>query len=69
MRILVTGATGQLGTELMRALAERAELIGLDLPELDVTRDDCVEQIAGRAPSVVVHAGALTNVDGCERDP
>ena len=35
-RVLITGADGMLGTELMRALAESHEVIGVDLGELDI---------------------------------
>jgi hypothetical protein len=38
MRIQVTGASRQLGTEVLSVLAPTAEVIGLDLPVLDVIR-------------------------------
>lgn len=69
MRILITGANGQLGVELRAALAPLGEVVGRDLPELDVARPDAVDQLAALAPAWVVHAAALTDVDGCERDP
>ena len=58
MRILVTGASGQLGTEVLRVLAPTAKVIGLDLPVLDVTRADCADQVEARAPDWVVHPAA-----------
>ncbi len=44
MRILVTGARGQLGTELMELLGaqDHHEVLGLDLPEHDLTDRDHV---------------------------
>jgi dTDP-4-dehydrorhamnose reductase len=69
MRVLITGVKGQLGTELMRALNGRAEIIGRDLPEFDITGPDCAAEVASVAPDWVIHTAAATDVDGCERDP
>jgi dTDP-4-dehydrorhamnose reductase len=69
MRILVTGARGQLGVELVRHLAGVGEVVGRDLPELDITRPEAAAAVASLNPTWVVHAAAATDVDGCERDP
>lgn len=69
MRILVTGAKGQLGVELLDALEQGHEVVGLDLPELDITTREAARAIADVHPDWVVHAAAWTDVDGCERDP
>ena len=69
MKVLVTGAKGQLGIELQRALAGQS-VMPLDLPELDITDPASIgEAVRGFAPEVVVHAAAMTDVDGCERNP
>ncbi len=68
MRILITGAQGQLGQALQQALAGD-DLILKDLPEFDLTQADCESQIVAAGPSVILHAGAYTNVDGAERAP
>ncbi len=69
MRIAVTGHKGQLGTALRNALAG-AELLGLDLPEHDITNASSISQaIVEFRPDVVIHGAAMTNVDGCEREP
>lgn len=69
MRIVITGHKGQLGSVLQEVLKGEA-LFGLDLPEHDITDRQAIAQaIADFAPQVVIHAAAMTNVDGCERDP
>ena len=69
MRIAITGHKGQLGTALQKALAG-AEQLGLDLPEHDITAPVAIsEAIVDFQPDVVVHGAAMTNVDGCEREP
>ena len=68
MRILITGAQGQLGQALQQALAGE-DLILKDLPDFDLTQADCESQIVAAHPSVIFHAGAYTNVDGAEREP
>ncbi len=68
MRILITGARGQLGQALQQVLAGE-DLILKDLPEFDLTQADCEAQIVAAHPSVILHVGAYTNVDGAEREP
>ncbi|MEK7235707.1 MAG: dTDP-4-dehydrorhamnose reductase [Nitrospirota bacterium] len=68
MRILITGAQGQLGHALQQALAGE-DLIRKDLPEFDLTQSDSESQIVAAHPSVILHVGAYTNVDGAEREP
>lgn len=68
MRILITGAQGQLGQALQQALSGE-DLILKDLPEFDLTGSDSETQIVAARPSVILHVGAYTNVDGAEREP
>jgi dTDP-4-dehydrorhamnose reductase len=69
LRIVITGHKGQLGTALQRALPG-AELLGLDLPEHDITDPVSISRaIVEFKPDVVIHGAAMTNVDGCEREP
>ena len=80
MRVLVTGAKGQLGTELQKQLAaggcslgsvprrfSGAKVVGIDLDELDLTDKYAVkEYLRNGSFDVVFNCAAYTNVDGCE---
>jgi len=69
MRLFITGARGQLGRALQTQFAQDA-LLPVDLPECDITDRACVMQTVGEfKPDVVIHAAAMTDVDGCARDP
>ena len=68
MRLLVTGAAGMLGIDVLRA-GERAghELIGMDLPEIDITDAEAVRTVLARVrPDAVLNCAAWTDVDGAE---
>jgi dTDP-4-dehydrorhamnose reductase len=73
MRMIVTGANGQLGRALQAAChASRddpAELIGVDLPQCDITKPQQAAELAAFKPDVIIHCAAMTDVDGCARDP
>ena len=71
MRVLVTGAGGQLGREVVDVCtAAGDEVIACDRAALDVAdRDGVLQTVAAAGPDTVIHAGACTNVDGCETDP
>lgn len=69
MRVLVTGAGGQLGQELVTAFGDR-DVTGLDHASLDVADEQAVQAaIEAARPDIVVHAAAWTAVDACEGDP
>lgn len=68
-RIVMTGHKGQLGQALQETLSA-AQVFGIDLPEHDITAGPAiVKTIAALQPDVVIHAAAMTNVDGCQQDP
>ena len=68
MRWLVVGANGMLGHDLMSvATAAGHEVVGLDLPEIDITSPASVAAALDRTdPVVVVNAAAYTAVDAAE---
>jgi dTDP-4-dehydrorhamnose reductase len=68
VRLLVTGAAGMLGADVLRA-GERMghELVAVDLPELDITNAAAVSEAFERiAPDAVLNCAAWTDVDGAE---
>ncbi|HET6965757.1 MAG TPA: dTDP-4-dehydrorhamnose reductase [Acidimicrobiales bacterium] len=70
MRILVTGAGGQLGTDLVQLAAHRHEVIAATSAMLDVgDRDMVLAAVTSTAPDLIFHAAAWTAVDACESDP
>ena len=69
-RVVITGASGQLGRELVQAFgAEGDELLALARPEFDISRASDLDVLAAWRPDVVVNSAAWTDVDGCARDP
>lgn len=69
MRILITGANGQLGRSLTVALAAH-DVIPLGHGDLDVSDRFAAEAaIAEHRPQAVIHAAALTDTARCERQP
>jgi len=68
MKIIITGANGQVGTALQRVFSEHTLLLA-DLPEFDITRPEIVAEFATEKPDLICHPAALTNVDACARDP
>ncbi len=68
MRVVITGHKGQLGRQLQAAFAGH-EILGLDMPEDDITAPTIRGRIVGFRPDLILHAAAYTDVDGCETNP
>ena len=67
--ILLTGKTGQLGSELNRLLPKLGELIAPERNELDLRHPEKSRQILRSAnPQLIVNAAAYTGVDAAETD-
>jgi len=70
MRLLVFGAGGQLGQALVHTLEASHEVTGFTRAQVDVCdRSQVHSAVARLHPDVVINAAAMTDVDGCERDP
>src|SRR5262249_34871921 len=85
MRVLVTGSNGLLGSKLLSALLLRSDIIPIAVSRapcanhalgafafhrVDVTDAEQTRRLLDQTdPDVVIHTAAMTDVDGCERDP
>jgi dTDP-4-dehydrorhamnose reductase len=66
----VTGAAGQVGSDLMALGSSGLELLGLDRAALDITRIDSIDAALERTkPRLVVNLAAYTAVDKAEDEP
>lgn len=67
MRTLILGNKGQLGRDLERLFAGAGDVLGLDLPEVDIADETQLAQILGDSrPDVVLNAAAYTDVEAAE---
>src|SRR5215470_2342929 len=85
MRVLVTGSNGLLGSKLLSALLQRPAMTPIAISrapcanrqlgafafhQLDVTDPEGTRRLFDDTrPDMVIHTAAMTDVDGCERDP
>jgi dTDP-4-dehydrorhamnose reductase len=66
VKILITGANGQLGRELIKQL-QGTDHLATDVAEMDITnQNNTLQVIESYRPDVVIHGAAYTNVDGAE---
>lgn len=80
MKIIITGAKGQLGTQLINIIKESkseigsiderylsSEIIGIDIEELDISNlEQVIDFVCKENPDIIINPAAYTNVDGCE---
>ena len=71
MRVIITGASGQLGQALYQEFAYQGfNIIDIpDWPEIDIGEHSIVTILSGLYPELVIHCAALTDVDACAKDP
>jgi len=80
MKMLITGAKGQLGSELLCIAKERncslgavdryynnSDIMALDSDDMDITDLSAVRSVVRELrPDIIINTAAYTNVDGCE---
>lgn len=70
MRVLITGAGGQVGHELLRLAPEGFETMGMGSAELDITdAAQVVATVERLQPQLIINAAAYTAVDKAESEP
>lgn len=70
LRLLVTGANGQVGWHLQRTLAPLGELLAIDIDQVDFTDPEAIARaIREFQPGILVNAAAYTAVDKAESEP
>ncbi len=83
MKVLITGAAGRLGSELIKYIGSEHQVIGtfrpaqLDLPiscgtavRVDLTETEPVlEMLTAHRPDLIIHCAGASSVDRCELDP
>ena len=64
MKVLVTGAKGQLGQDLMNEFAKRGiEAVGVDVQEMDITDAAAVDHVMKQvSPDAVIHCAAYLSL-------
>lgn len=70
MKIIVTGAHGQLGTDVCKALSKKGHaVIPTDIADLDITKSsDVFDFFKKTSPDAVIHCAAYTAVDKAETE-
>jgi dTDP-4-dehydrorhamnose reductase len=70
MKVLLTGATGQLGQALIASRPEAVELVALGRNDLDLADGEaCRQAVRQHQPDWLLNAGAYTAVDRAESEP
>jgi dTDP-4-dehydrorhamnose reductase len=69
MRVLITGAAGQVGRELVHRAPPTVSLLALDRERLDITDDGAVAEVMHKfQPTHIINAAAYTAVDRAETE-
>jgi dTDP-4-dehydrorhamnose reductase len=67
MKILVTGAKGQLGKKIIEILGEKHDLVLTDSDDMDITDIEAIRTVVAKTkPYYIIHGAAYTQVDKAE---
>ncbi|MFN3621530.1 MAG: dTDP-4-dehydrorhamnose reductase [Nitrososphaerales archaeon] len=69
MKVAVLGASGQLGTDLVKVLSQSYEVIGLTHSDVEVTDKGSLSVVSECRPDVVINTAAFHKTDACEDEP
>jgi len=69
MKVMITGAKGQLGNDCVRTFGKTNQIVAVDLEELDITRSAEVSAFVEETkPDLIINCAAHTGVDACETE-
>ena len=69
-KLLVTGASGFLGSRIVEFYKEKYEVYAPTHKEMDITNEESVNYVlSGYRPDVVIHCAAISDVGLCEKEP
>jgi dTDP-4-dehydrorhamnose reductase len=70
VKVLITGATGQVGRSLVKTAPDSAQCLPVSHKDLDIADGDAVlAHVRAQAPEVIINAAAHTAVDRAESEP
>jgi len=69
VKIVIVGATGQLGTDLMKVLQPQHEVIGLAHQDIEVSDYKSCLILEKHNPAIIINTAAFHKTDQCEEEP
>ncbi|HKZ94907.1 MAG TPA: dTDP-4-dehydrorhamnose reductase [Candidatus Bathyarchaeia archaeon] len=69
MKIAIIGATGQLGTDLVKTLNDKHQITSLTHQNLEVTDHNSCQILKEHQPDIIINTAAFHKTDQCEEEP